>query len=378
MQHRQDIKQLVMERDELLGIEEELSQTVCELKKENKRLQTRARELSSTIDSSSPRTRARSFKPEQEYSESHRRRLKRQRTESCSQSLSWLQDMFTMMNSSTGKEETIKLCNEDLTELFGQSEEMSEETLDTVNMILYIKDWYNLSDGAYHELAKVCAQMPRQYRLRERITELNQLWKIQPTPNNTQGVQQSLKDRLELRIKHLVTTTTDPNVPFMREKTVRVKLSGDGTKIGKRLHVIVFTFTLLDENQATSAAGNHILAVFKQPESYDYLKLALVDIIREVEHLREIKVDGVTFKIMYYLGGDWKFLAVVTGIDAASSDYACIWCKCKKDERSDVQRQWSLTDKDQGASTINENKEVAQRPSSRKEYLTSPYSQPSL
>ena len=85
-------------------------------------------------------------------------------------------------SSDGDQEETIKLCNEDLTELFGQSEEMSEDTLDTVNMILYIKDWYNLSDGTYHELAKVCAQMPRQYRLRERITELNQLWKIQPTP----------------------------------------------------------------------------------------------------------------------------------------------------------------------------------------------------
>ena len=29
----------------------------------------------------------------------------------------------------------------------------------------------------------------------------------------------------------------------------------------------------------------------------------------------------------FYLGGDWKFLAMVTGIDAVSSTYACIWCK---------------------------------------------------
>ena len=49
----------------------------------------------------------------------------------------------------------------------------------------------------------------------------------------------------------------------MREKLIHVKLSGDGTNIGKRLHVIAFTFTLLDEDHATSAAGNHILAVFK-------------------------------------------------------------------------------------------------------------------
>ena len=100
-------------------------------------------------------------------------------------------------NVTTGKEEAIHLCNQDLFELFGQSEDMDKDTLDIVNMMLYIKDWYNISDGAYHELAKVCKEMPRQYRLRERITELNKLWNIRPTPNNTQGVQQSLKNRLE-------------------------------------------------------------------------------------------------------------------------------------------------------------------------------------
>ena len=60
---------------------------------------------------------------------------------------------------------------------------------------------------------------------------------------------------------------------------MQVKLSGDGTKTGKRLHVVAFIFTLLEEDQVGSAAGNYILAAFKQPESYDSLKLALVDII---------------------------------------------------------------------------------------------------
>lgn len=116
--------------------------------------------------------------------------------------------------------------------------------------------------------------------------------------------------------------------------------------------MVAFTFTLLDE---TKLAGNRILAVFKQPELYDSLKLALEDIIKEVE---EVHVDGITFKIACYLGGDWKFLAVVTSIDGASSDYACMWCKCKKDDRGDV--EWSLSEKDLGARTIiDENIELA-------------------
>ena len=165
--------------------------------------------------------------------------------------------------------------------------------------------------------------------------------------------------------------TSTSNETFRQNKTVNVKLSGDGTKIGKRLHVVVFTFTILDEDQTGSAAGNHILAVFKQPESYDCLKLALEDIIEEVNNLQEIQVEDITFKITYYLGGDWKFLAVVTGIDSASSEHACIWCKCKKDDRGDIQRVWSLSDKEHGTRTIDENTELAQRPRSRKAYNVS-------
>lgn len=55
-------------------------------------------------------------------------------------------------------------------------------------------------------------------------------------------------------------------------KKVRVKLSGDGTNIGKRLHVINFTFTLLDEGSvAYGYEGNHTLAVLKEPENYKSL-----------------------------------------------------------------------------------------------------------
>ena len=62
---------------------------------------------------------------------------------------------------------------------------------------------------------------------------------------------------------------------------------------------------------------------------------------------------------------------MVTGVDSASSDYACIWCKCKKDERYDVQRQWSISDTDKGARTIQENIDLAKRGRSHKAYNVS-------
>ena len=47
---------------------------------------------------------------------------------------------------------------------------------------------------------------------------------------------------------------------------------------------------------------------------------------------------------------------MVTGIDVASSEYAC---HCKKAEHGDIQWQWSLSDKEKGARAIHESIELA-------------------
>ena len=94
-------------------------------------------------------------------------------------------------------------------------------------------------------MARICKEMPKHYPLKKQISELNKLWSICPTPNGICGVQQSLEDRLRTRISYLH-QTAPADAPFRTNKTVNVNLSGDGTNIGKRLHVN-FTFTLLEE-----------------------------------------------------------------------------------------------------------------------------------
>ena len=49
-----------------------------------------------------------------------------------------------------------------------------------------------------------------------------------------------------------------------------------------------------------------------------------------------------------------KFLALVCGIEKATSEHACIWCKCPKDDRYDMSMQWSITNCVQGARTVEE------------------------
>ena len=43
------------------------------------------------------------------------------------------------------------------------------------------------------------------------------------------------------------------------------------------------------------------------------MKTALADICKEVESLSSIEVDKKKFDIVFFLGGYWKFLALVTG-----------------------------------------------------------------
>ena len=77
------------------------------------------------------------------------------------------------------------------------------------------------------------------------------------------------------------------------------------------------------------------------------------------------------FQIKYHLGGDWKFLAMVTGIDAASSEHAHIWCKCKSTERFDTEKEWSISDPTARGRTIEETVLLSQLPKSRKKYNVS-------
>ncbi len=135
-------------------------------------------------------------------------------------------------NTQTGLAEIIELSSE---EVFGQdAESIRIEQLQMINMMLFIKDKFKVSGRAYHELAKVCKSMPRHYKLQQRTKELNAQWNIWPTPNGTCRVQQSLKDRLSQRVHHLHHTAS-PDADFRTHHSLRIKLSGDGTNIGKRL-----------------------------------------------------------------------------------------------------------------------------------------------
>ena len=67
-----------------------------------------------------------------------------------------------------------------------------------------------------------------------------------------------------------------------------------------------------------------------------------------MEELEEngVEIDGQHIKINWFLCSDWKFLAAFLGLNAAQSEFFCLWCHCDKSQISDLdkpQNYWKIT-----------------------------------
>lgn len=210
-------------------------------------------------------------------------------------------------------------------------------------MWLYLKDKFNISNEAWRELSVKAKDFPKLSDMTKRINELNDTWELSRTPGEAEGVQVKFEDSLQKQLARL----------NLKENTIKVKLRGDGTQIGKRLKIVNFTYTILNEKDvAMGEKANYILAILKTTENYENLQESLCDLRNEMQSLTNITVNNHTHNIEYFLGGDWKFLACVCGLRAANQDYACIWCKCPRLERCNIKKKWYLTDLNLGARNL--------------------------
>ena len=218
--------------------------------------------------------------------------------------------------------------------------ELTNDDLDNINMWLNLKDKFNISNEAWHEIAIKASGVPNSYSIKKRTDEINSKWALRPTPGDAEGVQLGFPETLQERIVRF-----QKNGEIKDGETIKIKLSGDGTNIGKSLTVVNFTFTILNEKEvAMGERGNCVLAVIKTTETYDNLRDSLADLRMEMSNLQEISVNDCTYKLEYFLGGDWKFLALVCGPGRVNENYACVWCKCPRQQRWDTSKKWSIND----------------------------------
>ena len=89
--------------------------------------------------------------------------------------------------------------------------------------------------------------------------------------------------------------------------TIRVKLTGDGTRIARGYSIVNFAFTILEEVWAQSALGKHVIAILKIGGSYEELLVGLQDICKEAKDIEVITIKEKVYTIIWFLDGDWNF-----------------------------------------------------------------------
>ena len=143
---------------------------------------------------------------------------------------------------------------------------------DRLYSTLYVKDKYSLSNEAYHELSMLSDDLPRSCQTKALANLLNSQFEICDAPNGIIGVQQSLKDRVMLRLKHL-------SEDMLNGNKIKIKITGDNTQVARNLNVENIAFTILEEGQiACSAMGNHTVSILNIPEKFEILAAGLEDI----------------------------------------------------------------------------------------------------
>ena len=71
-----------------------------------------------------------------------------------------------------------------------QTEETEQEKAQAVqmNMLLYAKERFNMSNEAYHELSMIFNKcMPRSYVIKRKIQDMNNSFNIKPIGSNIEG-----------------------------------------------------------------------------------------------------------------------------------------------------------------------------------------------
>ena len=128
-----------------------------------------------------------------QYSRSHNYRLKKARISACREALEFLEVDGILPISVTVKHGSGSLEEIGLNINYRKSEGSYSSTSLDVEQFLYIKERFNVSHGAYHELAMVCKNLPRRCQMQAAINDMNNKFEMKPICGGFVGFQQSIQ-----------------------------------------------------------------------------------------------------------------------------------------------------------------------------------------
>jgi hypothetical protein len=78
-------------------------------------------------------------------------------------------------------------------------------------------------------------------------------------------------------------------------------------------------------------------------ENYESVKTATSFFTYELINLQTngFMCNGIIWNVEFFFSGDWKYMAIISGKNAANSNYFCLFCECNKTQRYDMNLIWS-------------------------------------
>lgn len=144
-----------------------------------------------------------------------------------------------------------------------------------VNRMLFVKDSYMIADKAYQEMSLEGKSFPSLYAVQAQMKELNNMFDVHPLPSG-KGVQ----ERIEGKLRRVIV-----NMPPIESDELTIKISGDGTTVGSRLHVTNFGFSVITDDWKSD---DLILVIAKVPEKYGTIFEVLKDLVHDTKHLNSM------------------------------------------------------------------------------------------
>ena len=236
-------------------------------------------------------------------------------------------------------------------------ETLGEEDNKKIEQILFLLDKFCVGDEVYHELTMHTDDLPKSYLIKQLRSNLNKTYTIERTQGKFPGAAINFTSTLKEHIKELLIEK-----PELKDEVIEVKLSGDGARMSRTTNFMMFSFALLQTKESIlSSKSNRTIAIVNCPEKYETMKTFLSSFFEEVNGLIDqgsISIDGNDMKLIFFLGDDMKFLLMIMGLNSATADYACLWCKIHKDDRWDISKPADHYNKEPLKRTLDEIKKT--------------------
>lgn len=236
---------------------------------------------------------------------------------------------------------------------------LSVEEKKQVEEILFLLDKFCVGDSFFHELTMVTDGLPKSYLIQQCRANLNKLCHIDSLPGTAPGAKVSAVKEL---IKEHVQEYLNKNPTT---KSIQIKINGDGARMTRNSNFVLLSFSILQTgDEVMKAKGNRTLAILNGKEDYSSMKESFGGIFSEINSMiteAKIMVSNTEIETEFFLGGDYKFILTMLGLNAATANYACAWCKIHKDDRWKVYQHFSYFNSKPLSRSLQEIKKMSEK-----------------